>query len=66
MKERTDTFKWEVGGSRNIMPSDAGIVKRCDYCDFRYDEEKLVKDEYGWWACPTCLFAPEPKAPNMY
>lgn len=64
LKERTDTFQWEVG-ARDITPLDAGIVKRCDYCGFRYDEERLVKDEYGFWACPTDLFDPEPKAPNI-
>jgi hypothetical protein len=59
MKERTDTFKWEVG-ERKLRPEDADIVKKCDYCGFRYDIQKLVKDEYGFWACPTCLFDPAP------
>ena len=62
LKERTDTFKWEVG-DRQIVPEDAGIVKTCDYCGFRYDEESLVKDENGWRACPAHLFDPEPKPP---
>lgn len=66
-KERTDTWNaksTEVSG-RPIEPSDAGIVRPCDYCGFRYEVEKLVKDEYGFWACPTDLFAPEPKPPDI-
>jgi hypothetical protein len=59
MKERTDTFKWEVG-ERPLRPEDAGTTKHCDYCGFRYDFEKLVKDQYNYWSCPTCLFAPAP------
>ena len=63
-KERTDTFNWRVGG-RQLRPDDAGIVKKCDHCGFRYELERLTRDEESLWACPTCLYDPQPEMPDI-
>jgi hypothetical protein len=60
LRERTDTFKTDVG-DRPLREDDAGIVKKCDYCGFRFDEELLRRDERGYWACPTHMFDPQPE-----
>ncbi len=66
-KERTDNFRGPMSppGARPLCPDDAGRAIPCDYCGFRYEIEKLVKDEDGLWACPTDLFDPEPKMPEI-